>query len=115
MRMRTHTYNVRTHVRMRTRTTHVHSHLYTQIYIYMEVIDYSKKFDVPTTECERHAEFFPKNNFCVIAGATGSGKTNFMVNLLLQESMINYADVHIYSKTLFQPAYEFLKSRYKMF
>ena len=81
----------------------------------MEVIDYSKKFDVPTTECERHAEFFPKNIFCVIAGATGSGKTNLMVNLLLQESMINYADVHIYSKTLFQPAYEFLKSRYKMF
>ena len=81
----------------------------------MEVIDYSKKFDVSTTKCESHAAIFPKNIFCVIAGATGSGKTNLMVNLLLQESTINYADVHIYSKTLFQPAYEFLKSRYKMF
>jgi excinuclease UvrABC ATPase subunit len=75
----------------------------------MEVIDYSEKFDFPTNNCANHAVIFPKNIFCIIAGATGSGKTNLMVNLLLQESMINYADVHIYSKTLFQPAYVFFE------
>ena len=75
----------------------------------MQVIDFSKKYEVPK-RCGNHAEIFPKNIFCVIAGSTGSGKTNLMVNLLLQENKINYSDVYIiYSPTLHQPAYIYLK------
>ena len=83
----------------------------------MEIIDYSNKFEMPINNgaMQSHAEIFPKHIFCIIAGATGSGKTNLMVNLLLQENMINYGDVHIYSSTLHQPAYVYLKSRYEMF
>ena len=64
--------------------------------------------------CGNHAKIFPRNIFCVIAGSTGSGKTNLMVNLLLQENKINYSDVYIYSPTSHQPAYIYLKHFYEL-
>ena len=36
----------------------------------MQVIDFSKKYEVPKG-CGNHAEIFPKNIFSVIAGSTG--------------------------------------------
>jgi hypothetical protein len=48
----------------------------------------------------------------VIAGGTGSGKTNLMLNLLKQEKLLNYDHVYIYSSTLHQPAYEYLRQYY---
>ena len=68
----------------------------------MQVIDFSKKYEVPKG-CGNHAEIFPKNIFCVIAGSTGSGKINLMVNLLLQENKINYSDVYIYIQSHVAP------------
>ena len=53
----------------------------------MQVIDFWKKYEIPKG-CGNHAEIFPKNMFCVIVGATGCGKTNLMVNLLLQENKL---------------------------
>ena len=82
------------------------------IYI-LQVIDFSKKYGIPKG-CGNHAEIFPRNIFCVIAGFTGSGKTNLMVNLLLRENKINYSDVYIYSPTLHQPAYIYLKHSYEL-
>ena len=78
----------------------------------MQVVDYSKKYELPK-QYGNHAEIFPKNIFCVIAGATGCGKTNLMVNLLLQEQKINYSDVYIYSPTIHQPAYVYLKDTFE--
>ena len=37
-----------------------------------------------------------------------------MVNLLLQENKINYSDVYIYSPTLHQPAYIYIKHSYEL-
>jgi len=48
----------------------------------MEISDYTKEFYTPQNKCGAHAAIFPKSIFCVIAGSTGSGKTNLMVNLL---------------------------------
>src|SRR5271169_3751819 len=81
----------------------------------MEITDYSKHYSIADSTCKRHAAIFPKNIFCVIAGATGCGKTNLMVNLLRKEHALNYADVYVYSSTLYQPAYECLKKFYADF
>ena len=79
----------------------------------MQVIDFLKKYEI-SKGFGNHAEIFPKNIFCVIAGSTGSGRTNLMVNLLLQENKINYSDVYINSLTLHQPAYIYLKNSYEL-
>ena len=78
----------------------------------MEIFDYTKEFNIPQSK-DRHAAIFPQNIFCVIAGATGSGKTNLMVNFLKKEKMLNYNHVYVYSSTLYQPAYKYLKEYYE--
>jgi hypothetical protein len=77
----------------------------------MEITDYTKEFNVPTS-CGMHSIIYPKNIFCVIAGSTGSGKTNLMLNFLKKEKLLNYNHVYVYSSTLYQPAYEYLKEYY---
>jgi len=77
----------------------------------MEITDYTKEFNMPI--CNKHAILFPKNIFCVIAGSTGSGKTNLMLNLLKKEKLLNYSHVYVYSSTLYQPAYEYLELYYR--
>jgi Cdc6-like AAA superfamily ATPase len=80
----------------------------------MEIVDYSTHYNIPENNCGKHSAIFPKNIFCVIAGSTGSGKTNLMLNLLKKEKMLNYSDVYVYSSTLHQPAYEHLKEYYEI-
>jgi hypothetical protein len=74
-------------------------------------IDYSKQFTIEKKKtC--HAPFLPKCIFCVISGATGCGKTNLMLNFLLNNGVLDYTDVYVYSPTLHQPAYKYLKYYY---
>ena len=77
----------------------------------MEVIDYDKYCENPT-HVANHAPFFPKNILCVIAGSSGSGKTNLMVNFLVNRGILDYSDVYIYASTLGQQKYKFLKQYY---
>ena len=79
----------------------------------MEILDHTNEYRIPENTCRKHSILFPKNIFCVIAGATGSGKTNLMVDLLKRENCLNYSDVYVYSSTLYQPAYEHLKEHYE--
>lgn len=78
----------------------------------MEIKDRTKDYKVEESNCGKHCELFQKTIFCVIADATGSGKTNLLVDLLKEEGRLNFYEVYIYSKTLFQPAYEHLKEYY---
>src|SRR2546426_8993769 len=77
----------------------------------MEIIDYSKRFST-SNHTVNHAPFFPKNIFCVIAGPTSCGKTNLLLNFLLDEGVLDYDDVYIYTPTLYQPAYKYLREFY---
>src|SRR5271169_611967 len=79
----------------------------------MNVIDYSKQFKKSNNNCGNHSPIFPKNIFCVMAGSTGSGKTNLMIHFLKQKQLLNYSDVYVYSSTLYQPAYQYLKEYYE--
>ena len=77
----------------------------------MEIIDYTKRNE--NSSCDaNHAPFFPKNIFCVLAGSTGCGKTNLILNLLLNEGLLDYTSAYIYSPTLHQNGYQNLKDYY---
>ena len=78
----------------------------------MEIQDHTKEYKIPENTCGKHSSMFPKTIFCVIAGATGSGKTNLMVDLL-KRGCLNYSDIYVYCSTLYQPAYEHLKEYYE--
>ena len=78
----------------------------------MAIIDYSKYYE-KTLNAAKHAPFFPQNIFAVIAGSTGCGKTNLLVNLLFNPGYLDYGSAYIYSPTLYQPAYKYVKDRYK--
>ena len=60
-----------------------------------------------------HAPMFPRTIFCVIAGPTGSGKTNWMTHLLVTPNLLDYGDVYIYAPTLPQDPYKYLKEYYR--
>src|SRR5207245_1097875 len=72
---------------------------------------YSKRFSTSNHKVN-HAPLFPKNIFCVIAGPTSCGKTNLFLNFLLDEGVLDYHDVYIYTPTLYQPAYKYLREFY---
>ena len=76
-------------------------------------IDYSKYCNEPVNY-SKHAPFLPRNIFCVIAGSTGSGKTNLIVNFLRNEGILDYNNVYIYSSTLHQSKYKLLRDYYKL-
>ena len=76
----------------------------------MNIVDKTAKYEKQNSICN-HATFFPKSIRCIIAGASGCGKTNLLVNLL-EDKALDYADVYIYSPTLHQPAYDYLKRYY---
>lgn len=45
----------------------------------------------------------------LIVGKSGCGKTNLLMNLLLKEGLLDYDNLMVYGKSLFQEEYELLK------
>ena len=50
---------------------------------------------------KQHSDIFPKNVFAIIAGSTGSGKTNLLMNFLFG-GHLSYDKVMIYTTTEYQ-------------
>lgn len=46
----------------------------------------------------------------LIVGRSGCGKTNVLLSLLLHPNGLRFTDIYLFSKTLQQPKYQFLKS-----
>jgi len=53
-------------------------------------------------------KFLPSNIRCLIIGPANCGKTNLLFNFIID--WLNYDKLHIYSRTLCQPKYQFLQS-----
>lgn len=71
-----------------------------------------RNFDMDTSEegaILRHGPLFPKTVRGIICGPSGVGKTNIMFSLLCEPNGLKFANVYVYSKTLYQPKYKALE------
>lgn len=57
----------------------------------------------------RHGKLLPSSIRCLVCGPSNCGKTNLVIGLLLHKNGLNFQNVYVYSKTLFQPKYVFLE------
>ena len=55
------------------------------------------------------SDLLPNSIRAIFAGPSNTGKTNALLALLTHPNGLRYANVYIYSKTLSQPKYEFLR------
>ena len=49
----------------------------------------------------------------LIIGKSGCGKTTLIINLLLRSGWLDYNNINIFGKYLFQPEYHILKKSWK--
>lgn len=58
---------------------------------------------------KRHSNLLPNSIRCIIAGPSNSGKTNLLISLIESEHGLKFENIYIYSKTLHQDKYNYLK------
>lgn len=62
---------------------------------------------------KRHSQLLPDSVRGVISGPSNCGKTNVMLSLLQHPNGLKFENIYIYSKSLHQPKYEFLRKAMK--
>lgn len=62
----------------------------------------------------RHGKLLPNTIRCIICGPSNCGKTNLVIGLLLHQNGLQFQNVYIYSKTLYQPKYLYLEEILKL-
>ena len=72
-------------------------------------VNYNKYCDKDNNK--KHSELFPNSIRMIIAGSSGCGKTNLMINFLLG-GVLDLDDVIVYTTTSHQKLYEFLRKYY---
>ena len=72
----------------------------------MEIINFDVEDD---SKQHVHNWLLPNSIRCIIAGGSGCGKTNLLMNLIMRPGFLNYDRLHIYSKSLYQPKYQLLQ------
>lgn len=61
------------------------------------------------TIAKRHGSLLPDSIRCIICGPSNCGKTNSMMTLLTHENGLRFANLYVYSKSLYQPKYRLLE------
>lgn len=73
-----------------------------------------KNFEVNKVEYQKHGKLFGGNcKRCLIVGPYGCGKTNVMISLLTDINGLRFENLYIYSKSLYQSKYEYLRRLFK--
>lgn len=57
----------------------------------------------------KHSNLLPNSIRCIIAGPSNCGKTNLLLSLIESENGLKFENIYIYSKTLEQDKYQYLK------
>lgn len=58
---------------------------------------------------KKHSYLLPNSIRCIIAGPSNCGKTNLLISLIESEHGLKFENIYIYSKTLEQNKYQYLK------
>lgn len=58
---------------------------------------------------KRHGSLLPDSIRAVICGPSGCGKTNALISLIIHPNGLRFDNIYVYSKSLNQPKYTFLK------
>lgn len=61
------------------------------------------------TNSIKHSPLLPNTIRCIICGPSNCGKTNVMISLVIHENGLKFKNLYLYSKTSFQPKYNFLR------
>lgn len=64
-------------------------------------------------QIKKHGFLFPSTVRCLIVGPSNCGKTNVMINLIEHENGLKFENVYVYSKSLYQPKYQYLEKLLK--
>lgn len=74
----------------------------------LKVVNHDYVCDIPSFI--RHSALIGANSKRgLIIGKSGSGKTNALISLLTENNGLRYRNIYLYSKTINQPKYQFLK------
>jgi GTPase SAR1 family protein len=70
-------------------------------------------FDDGTNKLRVHNECLPVNFRMLIVGPSGCGKTTLLMRLLLEEGLLNYDKLYVFSRSIYQPEYQCLIEGFK--
>lgn len=65
--------------------------------------------DFKKSYSKKHSALLPDSIRCIIAGSSGCGKTNTLISLIEEPKGLKFKNVYVFSKSLHQPKYEYLK------
>lgn len=57
----------------------------------------------------KHSKLLPNSLRAIIAGPSNCGKTNVLITLIEHPNGLKFENIYVYSKSLYQPKYEYLK------
>lgn len=76
----------------------------------MNMDEYLQEATMSKKSLPHHSHLLPDSLRGIICGSSGSGKTNVMLSLLFDHDGLKFENVYLYSKSLYQPKYELLKT-----